>query len=84
MNANCKPRDLMFFRTELYLLWILCKKFKTRSIEMLSKSELQTLENAERRLKGFLLEIEQFKKEGGKGNLTFEMLSKRISKMLVL
>ena len=51
---------------------------------MLSKSELQTLENAERRLKGFLLEIEQFKKEGGKGNLTFEMLSKRISKMLVL
>lgn len=50
---------------------------------MLSKSELQTLENAERRIKGFLLEIEQFKKEGGKGtgNLTREAIFERISKM---
>ena len=43
---------------------------------MLTPSQVKTLENAEKRLKGLLSEIEQCRK----GTLKFEMLADRISK----
>jgi hypothetical protein len=44
---------------------------------MLTPSQIKTLENAEKRIKNLLSEIEQCKK----GTLKFEVLADRISKM---